>query len=561
MTIRIGTRSSKLALWQTSFVVERLRAESPELEVSVVRLSTHGDETPDRPLPEIGGKGLFTEKIEQALRAGEIDAAVHSLKDLPVDDAPGTVVGAVLGREEARDVVISRGGYTLSTLPAGAVVGTSSTRREAQLRAERPDLSVRPIRGNVETRIGRVEHGEYDATVMAGAGVSRLGISARVDEWLEIERFLPAPGQGALAVQCRSGDSAMLALIARIDDERLRRATDAEREFLRALGGGCAAPVAAFATHVGAAGRVSLVGRVISPDGKRIVKVRAAGDDPGALGRKLAEEALEAGAGEILAGARSRSEQPLPLAGRRVVITRPRAQASEILERLARQGAVGVPLPLIRIEPVHGDMRGLPSSDWILFTSVNGVEHFFSRVGETALSARIGAVGPATAEALRSRGLAPAFQPEEQTGAALARGIAALEGSSISSRRILIPCAAEAGESTAEILREAGASVEEMPVYRTVPEEPAAEELARISKGVDAVVFMSGSAARAFRALVESTPSLAPAFEKAVVACIGPTTAESARAAGLRVDIVPGEHSSEGLVAALADHFSAKAGR
>jgi uroporphyrinogen III methyltransferase/synthase len=220
-----------------------------------------------------------------------------------------------------------------------------------------------------------------------------------------------------------------------------------------------------------------------------------------------------------------------------------------------------VPLPLIRIEPVEDWMGELSAYDWVLFTSVNGVEHFFRRAGESALHAKIGAVGPTTAEALRSRGLAPAFQPAEQTGAALAQGIADLEGSALPSCRILIPCAADASESTARILREAGASVEELPVYRTVPDDPAAEDLARVSKGVDAVVFMSGSAARAFRALVERTPSLAPAFEHAVVACIGPSTAESAHAAGLRVDIVPGEHTSEALVTALADRFSAKAGR
>ena len=368
-------------------------------------------------------------------------------------------------------------------------------------------------------------------------------------------------GPLTLAVQCRAGDTAMLALLARLDDPQLRRATDAEREFLRALGGGCAAPVAAFAENADGTGQVSLMGRVVSPDGKKIVNVRAAGDDPGALGRRLAEEALEAGAGEILAGARSRSEQPLPLAGRRIVITRPRAQASDILEMLARQGAIGVPFPLIRIEPVEDGMVRFAAYDWILFTSVNGVEHFFRRAGEGALPAKIGSVGPATAEALRIRGLAAAFQPAEQTGAALAEGIAALEGSAISSSRILIPCAADASESTARILREAGASVQELPVYRTVPDVPAEEDLARVSRGVDAVVFMSGSAARAFRALVERTPSLAPAFEHAVVACIGPSTAESARAAGLRVDIVPVEHTSEALVTALADRFSAEAGR
>ncbi|HUI72354.1 MAG TPA: hydroxymethylbilane synthase, partial [Spirochaetia bacterium] len=295
MTLRLGTRASKLAVWQTEFVADRLRALRPGVDCQVVHISTHGDEDQNRPLPEIGGKGLFTERIEEALREKRIDAAVHSLKDLPIDDSPGLTIAAVLGREEARDVVVSRDRVGLSGLPAGAVVGTSSTRREAQLRALRPDLTIKPIRGNVETRINKVDRGEYDATVIAGAGVIRLGLADKVSEWIDVDTCLPAPGQGALAVQCRAGDQSILELLGLIDDKVLHRAATAEREFLGGLGGGCAAPVAAYATvRNDARGTIVLQGRVISLDGLQVIEVKGEGDDPGALARRLADEAMSA---------------------------------------------------------------------------------------------------------------------------------------------------------------------------------------------------------------------------------------------------------------------------
>ena len=556
MNVRLGTRSSKLAVWQTMFVAERLRMARPDLEVRVVHISTHGDENQDRPLPEIGGKGLFTEKIEESLRQNEIDAAVHSLKDLPVDESPGLTVAAVLGREEARDVLVSRAGVTLSALPAGAVVGTSSTRREAQLRAMRPDLVVKPIRGNVETRIGKVDRGDYDATLMAGAGVVRLGLAGRVSEWIDVERCMPAPGQGAMAVQCRAGDARMLDLLALIDDPLLRRATGAEREFLRSLGGGCAAPIAAFARFFdGEAGRIFLQGSVISLDGRRVVKVSGKGDDPRALAKLLADQARAAGAEEILK----------PLSGKRVLVTRPRGQASNLVAMLCQRGALPVEVPLIRIEPA-GDagrtreaLDALSSYDWVIFTSANGVEHFLGRLGNgepaiTGLSPKVAAVGPATAEALRHRGITPALTPAEHTGAALARGILEAEAGSLQGKRVLFPCAVDHTEDAAGVLRGAGAAVDELPVYRTAFEEPGPEELDALEP-LDAVLFLSGSAARAFQGLADRTPSLQAALSRAVVGCIGPQTARVASEAGMKVDVMPPEHTAQALVDALEKRF------
>ncbi len=549
MNVRLGTRSSKLAQWQTAFVADRLRKVSAGLACEVVHISTHGDEDQDRPLPEIGGKGLFTERIEEALRANLIDAAVHSLKDLPVDDSPGLAIGAVLGREEARDVVVSRDGSGLSALPAGAVIGTSSTRREAQLRALRPDVTVKPIRGNVETRIAKVDRGEYDATVMAGAGVMRLGLSARVSEWMGTDRFLPSPGQGALAVQCRADDQRMLGLLALIDDKALRRATDAEREFLRRLGGGCAAPVAAYAlVHEGPAGAVSLTGRVVSRDGLQVVDVKGQGDEPLALARLLADEAMAAGADRILAGERQ------PLKGRRILVTRARGQAEDLLSLLCGRGAVPVMLPLIRIEPtgdparIEASLEVLDTYDWVVFTSTNGVERFFDHLAGRAFTPQAAAVGPATAAALQAHGVATAFIPSQHTGKALALELPV-------SRRILLPCAADHADDAARLLRASGARVDELPIYRTVAEEPGVEDLAGLEHGVDAVLFFSGSAVRSFSALAYKTPMLADLLSRAVVGCIGFSTTQSAREAGIEVDVVPREHTSEALVDALEERF------
>lgn len=297
--IRVGTRRSPLARRQTELVVEALNRVWRDLVCGVAAIDTSGDRTQasGEPLPEIGGKGLFTAELERALREHEIDIAVHSLKDLPVDQSVDVVIGAVCPRGDARDCVVSRG--TLAELPAGSVVGTSSLRRTAQLRALHPGLDARSVRGNVDTRIRKVRDGEVDAVLLAAAGVVRLELESEVSEWLEPEQMLPAPGQGALAIQCREGDERVLELLRAVDDAPTANAVAAERAFLRALGGGCAAPVGAFAA-VTTDGGVRLDGLVASPDGRDVVRVSGAGL-PEEVGERLAREALAAGADRILA--------------------------------------------------------------------------------------------------------------------------------------------------------------------------------------------------------------------------------------------------------------------
>jgi len=298
MKIIFATRPSALARWQTAHVIRLLQAAHPGLECREHIITTKGDRVLDRPLSEIGGKGLFTSELENALMLGEVDAAVHSLKDLPVEDTPGIVVAAIPEREAAHDVLVSANGYTLSNLPEGARVGTCSLRRTAQLLALRPDLTIFPLRGNVDSRVRKVLNGEYDAIILAHAGLTRLGLQSHISETFALNVMLPAPGQGALAVQCRADDVESLKLFSAIHDPLTAAAVNAERAFLSGLDGGCSLPVAAFAEKNN--GTIILTGAVISPDGKLAIRLSAVDKDPFELGERLAHLVLERGAAEIL---------------------------------------------------------------------------------------------------------------------------------------------------------------------------------------------------------------------------------------------------------------------
>jgi hydroxymethylbilane synthase len=298
MQLTFATRPSALARWQTAHVIGLLQAAHPGLVCSENVITTKGDRVLDRPLPEIGGKGLFTSELENALLAGEVDAAVHSLKDLPVEDSPGLVVAAIPEREAAHDVLVAANGYTLANLPEGARVGTCSLRRTAQLLALRPDLTVLPLRGNVDSRVRKVMNGEYDAIILAKAGLTRLGLQAHISEIFALNLMLPAPGQGALAVQCRADDAETRKLLAAIHDPFTAAAVDAERSFLSGLGGGCSLPVAAFAEKTN--GQIILTGAVISADGKQSIRLSAVDKEPQQLGQRLADLVLERGAAELL---------------------------------------------------------------------------------------------------------------------------------------------------------------------------------------------------------------------------------------------------------------------
>ncbi len=301
MKLTFATRPSALARWQTQWVIRALQTIHPNLECEEKIITTQGDKILDKPLPEIGGKGLFTQELESELLSGAVHCAVHSLKDLPVENPRGLTIGCIPVRAEVRDALISRDGYTLAALPANASVGTSSLRRAAQILSLRPDITTRSLRGNVDTRLRKALDGQYDAIILAGAGLSRLGLDKHVTEWLSLDVMLPAPGQGALAVQCRADDQTTLSLLAALDDEPTRKAVTAERAFLSGLGGGCAVPVAAFAEVISdQLSVIRLTGLVISEDGKKVVKVVGEGTNALQLGNGLAQKAIQQGADEIL---------------------------------------------------------------------------------------------------------------------------------------------------------------------------------------------------------------------------------------------------------------------
>jgi hydroxymethylbilane synthase len=296
--LRLGTRGSALALWQAGHVKARLEALGQTVELVVIK--TKGDQIQDRPLAAVGGKGLFVTEIEVALAASKIDLAVHSMKDLPGDLAEGLVLGAVPERADPRDALISASGAGLDDLPDGARVGTSSLRRACQLRARRKTLKIEPLRGNVNTRLRKLDAGELDAVVLAAAGLERLGFAGRITQVLATEVSLPAVGQGALAIEVRAVDEAVRAICGELSHEPTERAVAAERALLARLQGGCQVPIAGYATFD--AGTVALEGLVGAPDGSEILRDRVGGAAWSAedLGRQLAERLLAKGAERIL---------------------------------------------------------------------------------------------------------------------------------------------------------------------------------------------------------------------------------------------------------------------
>ena len=304
-TLRIATRQSALALWQAEHVKQRLEALHPGLHVELVGMTTKGDQILDSPLAKIGGKGLFVKELEVALLEGRADIAVHSMKDVPAEFPEGLGLTAILAREDPRDAFVSNRFEALEDLPEGAVVGTSSLRRQCQLKALRPDIEVHPLRGNVNTRLGKLDAGDYDAVVLACAGLKRLGLGDRIRQELGPEVILPAIGQGAIGIECRLDDTETRDLVAPLADEKTTLRVTAERAMNARLMGGCQVPIGGYAIieH----GVILLQGLVGSPDGSRIVRGDISGrpEDAEELGRVLAEDLLARGAGELLAALES----------------------------------------------------------------------------------------------------------------------------------------------------------------------------------------------------------------------------------------------------------------
>ncbi len=298
MKITIGSRGSALALWQANWVKDRLTSTGHEITIKIIK--TSGDKLQNAALAASGTKGLFIKEIEEALLAGQVDLAVHSMKDLPTDLPEGLGVAAVPERENPHDALVSKGGLPLQQLPTGARIGTSSLRRQSQLLALRPDLKVVPMRGNVDTRLRKLERGDCEALVLAGAGLKRLGFASHITSWFSDSEICPAVGQGALAIEISIQNTAVGEAVAQLDHSSTHQAVRAERAMLEALGGGCQLPIAAYAKHD--SGDLHLTGVVAEPDGTRLLRVSANGkpEDPEHLGKQVAEKLLRQGASELL---------------------------------------------------------------------------------------------------------------------------------------------------------------------------------------------------------------------------------------------------------------------
>lgn len=543
----------------------------PGLQVETVIIRTTGDRFVDTPLKEIMGKGVFVKEIEEALLEGRIDFAVHSMKDLPTETALGLAIVAVVEREDCRDAFIGREKGSLKDLPPGSKIGTGSLRRKVQILHHRPDVVVSPIRGNVDTRLRKMDQGEVDALVMAVAGLKRIQCEGRISEILEPDVCLNAVAQGALGLEAREG-SDLSELVRFLHHGSTSTEVLAERAFLRRLGGGCQVPVGARGLVTGQ--RLRLLGVVGDPDNGRLVSESVEGDTEQAeqLGKELAERLLAAGAGEFLAPGRIDvgvggvgSLQGAPLSGRRVVITRPRHQSAAFAQRIKRLGGQVLEFPTIEIAPPENygpldkAIAEVEKYDWIIFTSANGVERFIERFRrqredlEILKPLRVVAIGPETARTLESHGLHVDLVPGEYRAEAI---LDHLEPGQIQGKRILLPRAAQAREVLPQTLREWGAEVDVVAAYRTVPTRSDPHELRSIlARGeVDMVTFTSSSTVAHFMEFLGGKKG-AGLMEKVAVACIGPISQRTAEEMGLRVDVVARDYTIQGLTEVIVEFF------
>ncbi|MDE3087786.1 MAG: hydroxymethylbilane synthase [Chloroflexota bacterium] len=552
--IVVGTRGSALAQWQTNYIIAALKRIAPDLEIETRIIKTTGDQDQMRSLADLGGLGVFTKEIENALLAREIDLAVHSLKDLPTETATGLAIAAIPEREDPRDCIVSRHGAGLAQLPRGARVGTSSARRTAQVLALRPDAQIIPLRGNVDTRLRKSQTEEYDAVVLAAAGIIRLGRANEITEYLPLETFLPDPGQGALAVEIRADDAELAARVAPLDHAPTRAAVTAECAFLRALGGGCRMPIGAYAEMRDA--ELHLCGIVASDDGKQISRGEISDDATHAeeLGAELATRLASP---DPKGFQKPFGSQSLSLRGKRILITRAREQAGALAEKIRALGGEPIEFPTIDFAPLEdfreldGALHRVAEFDWVVFTSANGVRFVVERLralglGAPILATKIAAIGPATARALEQFGWRADFMPTKYLGEQIAVELPIQRG-----QRALLLRADIASDVLARGLQARGVSVTDVDAYRTVM--PTLRDL-RL-KEIDAITFTSSSTVKNFLAMRDGDCA---ELARAKVFCIGPVTADTARELGLGVDAVAAEHTIDGLVSAMANYYGTR---
>ncbi len=565
----IGSRGSKLALWQSNWIKSRLEEAHPGLKVTIEIIRTTGDKLTEASLVKIGGKGVFTKEIEEALLDRRIGLAVHSLKGLPTTLPGGLGIAAITQREDVRDALIVAGTYgkevrSIRDLPAGARVGTSSLRRAAQLRHQRPDLQILELRGNVETRLRKLDEGQYDAIILASAGLIRLGYADRITAGIETDEMLPAVGQGALGIESRLDDDKTNRLLDMLNHWPTRHAVEAERAVLRRLGGGCAVPIAAHARpdedhH----SEIILEALVSDVDGRQVIRHQISGDATKGdeLGDQLAQTLIKAGARDLLP--RIGDDSVAPLTGCRIIITRAVKQSGELVNGLEALGAEIVHCPTIEIRepddwtPLDQALLNLNIYDWLAFTSANSVEFFLKRLDERGhgraelITHKVCAVGSKTAEKLARESLPVDLMPERFTADALVEeflkkfGV----GQRLRGSRMLMPASSISRDTIRANLAKIGVNVDVVEAYQTVLPSTSQEDIvAKLSfPPADYIVFTSPSTV-ANLATILDTDNLATFLHQTAVACIGPVTAEAAAEYGLHVKIQPDKHSSQGII-------------
>jgi hydroxymethylbilane synthase len=540
--IRIATRGSTLALAQAQLVADLLARRHPQHEFVLQPLTTHGDRHPTMSLVESPREGVFVKELERALLSGDAELAVHSAKDLPTAETPGLVLAAFPPRADARDVVISRSGATLMELAEGARVGTGSPRRAAQLMAVRADLKPQPIRGNVDTRLRRLHEGVVDALVLAAAGLERLGRIEEAREKLDFDLMLPAPGQGALAVQAVAG-SEPAELARAIDEDATSRAVRAERALLSRLGGGCLSAVGAYGEVND--GQLELRAVVLDASGKSVIRASARGRDDARVVEDVAGALERQGASSLL------RPEDRALAGMCVLVTRADGQAATLANGLRAEGASVVLCPVIEIEPIEVEaarLHALDAYDWLILTSVNGVDRLFGLLEAAELPfpthIKVAAIGPETAARLRAHGLEPALVPERYVAEELADRLLDVVGSG---SRVLLARAAGSREVLPERLTAGGVRVEVIETYRAIAPADLTTRLAETVPEADLITFTSSSTVRHF----VDAGGLRYRKPSAMVACIGPITAQTAKELGVAVDIIAAEYTARGLVDAI----------
>ncbi len=575
--VRIGTRGSRLALTQARYVADAIQQARPNLQTEIVIIQTTGDRILDSPLSRIGGKGVFTKEIEEALLDCRIDMAVHSLKDLPTTLPDGLMIGAVPPREDPADVLIASRELDWKELGAGAKIGTSSLRRSAQIRRLNREVEIAELRGNVPTRIQKVVEGRYDAIVLAAAGVNRLALEAPFRKSIAFDEMLPAPGQGAIALEVREDDASTRKLLLSIHDVPTAVCCRAERALLQGLGGGCQLPLGAHAEVQD--GKLRLRGRILSLDGRRTLEDEITGEpeEAEALGMQLADRLLSSGARELLeelglsstsgfeeAVRRAKALDTLPLGGKTVIVTRDEDTDGPLSLSLRSLGAHPVCMPLIQHrspqdpEPFNKTIESIDKYEWIIFTSyraVHAVADALARKGRrlNELIGRIACVGKATAMAVEKAGGIVRLVPRNAQVTKLL--VSLLKEETRPGTKMLYPRADLASPVFADELRKAGMVVDDPVAYRTERQSTsgeAADTLADLKP--QAILFCSPSAVEALQQSL-SKEELERVLAGVVVGSIGPRTSEALVKAGLHPDFEPEQRSFVGLARALADHF------